>query len=70
MAQKLTASMPEALVLDHDYQVRFTAVDASSGALLTSVKVENASLLVENLTDSPSAALEAGPFMLVPGPDA
>lgn len=66
MSQKLTASMPDALVIDNDYQVSFTAVDAVTGAVVTAVKVSAASLLVANLSTSPDAELASGPFQLIP----
>ena len=70
MAQKLIASMPDNLDLDANYTIRFTAVDPSSGAVVPSVNISNAALLVSNLTASADIALQSGPFMLVPGPDA
>lgn len=70
MAQKLTAAIPDGMVLDQDYIIRFTAVDAATGAVVTAVKVSNASILAANLSQSPAGELESGPFMLVPGPGA
>lgn len=69
MSQKVTAAIPEGLDLDSDYVIQFTAVDAATGAVVTSVNVSNASLLVANLSAQPDEALGTGPFLLVPGPD-
>ena len=68
MAQKLTAAIPDNMVLDQDYIIRFTAVDAATGAVVSAVKVSNASILASNLSASSSSELDSGPFMLVPGP--
>jgi hypothetical protein len=56
--------------LTANYTIRFTAVDASTGATVTGVNVSNAILLVENVAGGSDADLAAGPFMLVPGPEA
>ena len=68
MAQKLTASLPEGMDLDQDYQIQFTAIDASTGDVIAGVNVSNASILAASLTGANVAGLELGPFMLVPGP--
>jgi len=70
MAQKLEASFPEGLDLDQNYIIRFTAVDATTGAVVTAVKVSSACLLAGNLMAVPAGDFESGPFMLVPGPEA
>lgn len=70
MAQKLTASLPEGMELDQTYMVAFTAVDPTTGAVVSAVKVSQASLLVTNLSDTSDEQLQSGPFMLVPGPGA
>jgi hypothetical protein len=69
MAQKANAPLAPNLDLDQGYSVRFTAVDAASGADVTGVKVSNASLICANLTQNPAEQLQSGPFMLVPGPE-
>jgi hypothetical protein len=45
MAQKLDASMPENVQLSDGYAVRLTAVDPSSGATVSGVKVSNVCIL-------------------------
>lgn len=70
MARKLTAAIPDNMDLDANFQIRFTAVDASTGATVTAVSVSNASLLVANVTTHADELLASGPFMLVPGPEA
>lgn len=49
MAAPLTTGMPEGLDLTKDYLIEFTALDATTGADVTSVVVSNASLLVANV---------------------
>lgn len=70
MAQKLKDSIPAGLDIDQDYKVLFTAIDATTGAVVTSVKVSKASLLVAQLSGDAPGSLASGPFMLVPGPQA
>lgn len=65
----MTTGLPEALDLTKDYQIEFTALDATTGADVTSVIVSNVSLLVTPLGPGALDLLAAGPFMLVPGPD-
>lgn len=55
----MTTGLPEALDLTKDYVIEFTALDANTGADVTSVVVSNASLLVTargagNLTPAPT----------------
>ena len=48
MSQKIDGSIPPWLTLDGDYVIQFTAFDASTGAIMSSVRVSNASLLVDS----------------------
>lgn len=70
MAAPMTTGLPEGLDLTKDYVIEFTALDASTGADVTSVVVSNVSLLVTALGPGALEDLAVGPFMLVPGPDA
>lgn len=49
MAQPLIGGITPDLALDSDYQIQFTALDASTGAVVTSVNISNASILVRNV---------------------
>jgi hypothetical protein len=69
MAQKINAPLPDGLDLDQGFMVRFTAVDAASGADVAAVKISNASILAANLSGNDPTLLQSGPFMLVPGPE-
>lgn len=52
-------------------RVVFEAIDPASGAPVSGVSIVNAALWVSDLSGSGDpAALESGPFMLVPGPGA
>ena len=70
MAQKLNVSMPQDLDLVSSWRIRITARD-SSGNVVAGVKVSNMAMIADTQTpitaDQVSAA---GPFMLVPGPNA
>jgi hypothetical protein len=70
MAQKLEGAIPDGLDLTAGWSLLFTAVDATTGAVVPAVKVSNASLVVTNVGSTPDLELESGPFMLVPGPGA
>ena len=61
------ASLPPGLQLSGAYVVRFTALDPTTGAPIAGVNITGAALQLNNLRGSAPAALEAGPFMLVPG---
>jgi hypothetical protein len=68
MAQPLTAGLPPGLNLVAGYKVRFAALDPTTGAAVSGVKVANPTIYVENLTGNTPAALASGPFTLVAGP--
>jgi hypothetical protein len=70
MAQKRNAPLPDNLDLNADYIISFTAVDAASGAPVTTVLISGATLIVANIAGTPDTELSSGPFMLVPGPEA
>lgn len=65
----LTAGMPEGLDLSQGCTVTFTAIDPTTGNLVSGVTVTNSSIWADDVQAS-GQALEAGPFMLVPGPGA
>lgn len=68
MAQKLDVNLPPDLDLDGGWTLRVTAVD-SSGALVPNVNVTNMAIVADSPTSSTGQELQAGPFMLVPGPE-
>jgi hypothetical protein len=70
MAAPVLAPMPDGLVLGSGYTLRVTALDPTTGNLVGGVNVG-----LEVITGTSSDALgggafTAGPFMLVPGPNA
>lgn len=69
MAKKYTGSMPEQLDLDASWTIQFAAVDPTDGSAVTGVKISNAAIIADQIAGTPEA-LSAGPFMLVPGPNA
>lgn len=69
MAQPVTAGLPPGLTLGPNYIVRLTAVDPTSGDVVSGVNVSNTSLTVLQLSPGSPSDLQAGPFLLVPGPD-
>ncbi len=69
MAQPLTVAFPPDLTLTDGWLVTITAVDATTGALVTGVSIKEALIQVEVLEGS-VGGLASGPFMLVPGPGA
>lgn len=70
MAQKLTASMPDGMDLDASYTLEFAALDPTTGDPVSGVTVSDVYLLVTPVDVDDVGALQSGPFMLVPGPEA
>lgn len=70
MSQKITANMPEGIVVSGDYKIRFAAVDPSTGAAVSGVKVSNVDIDGVPQGATTGQELKPGPFMLVPGPGA
>lgn len=68
MAAPLIAGLPPNLNLPSGYQIRFAALDPTDGSAVSGVNVVNATLYVQSDTSGPLAALQNGPFMLLPGP--
>ena len=74
MAQKLTASMPENLDLQANYVVQITAVDPTTGALVSGINVSNVAIMAEQITPASSGGGQdlltpVGPYLYVPGPN-
>lgn len=68
MAEPLIAGLPPWLNLKYGYQIRFNALDPTTGNPVSGVVVTNPTLYVENLTTGADAALQSGQFILVAGP--
>lgn len=64
----LTAPMPPGLDLRDGWTIRFNALDPDTGAEVSGVSVNNASLTIVSLTADTPDTLQSGPFVLVPGP--
>ena len=69
MAQKLEASMPEALDLDTSWTVQFAAVSPVDGSAVSGVNVSDAAIIADQVA-GPTEETQVGPFMIVPGPGA
>ena len=70
MSAPLELPLPKDLDLDDTYQIRVTAISATTGAVVAGVKVSTVTLIVDNLAGGALASGTFGPFMLVPGPGA
>lgn len=66
----MNTGLPDGLDLDQDYTIRFIALDATTGAEVTSVVITSANFTAEPQGDTTAGDLVAGPYMLVPGPQA
>ena len=69
MAQTLSAPMPRDFDLDGGYVLRITAVDPTSGAAVSGVKVSSIVIMALNAAGAAPADLEVGEWVLVPGPE-
>lgn len=70
MSAPLELPMPQNFDLDDTYQIRVTALDATTGAVVAGVNVGEVTFMVDNLSGGDLASGTFGPFMLVPGPGA
>ena len=72
MAQKLTAGFPPDLDLPANFIVQLSAVNPSTGALVSGVNVSNVAIMATPVTPgtSDSGFEPVGPYLLVPGPGA
>jgi len=70
MAVPLNASMPAGLDLGPGFTVRVTALDTSTGAVVSGVKVNELEIEVGGKGTVDLGSLEYGPWFLVPGPEA
>lgn len=63
MAQKLTASMPQGMDLDANYTLQWSALDATTGDDVAGVLIDNASMLVTQVSDGTGADLSNDGFV-------
>ena len=68
MPEPLIAGLPPNLDLPDGYEVRFNALDPTTGAQVTGVVVTAATLYVQTLAGGATVDLNSGPFKLVSGP--
>lgn len=59
--------MPPELDLEGNYTVRVTAIDPTTGNLVTGVKVSDLVMMVNTLGGTVPTDLETGAWLLVPG---
>ena len=52
------------------YTIMYEAIDPATGAAVSGVKITNPNLTGINLSGDTSNTPQAGPFLLVPGPNA
>lgn len=66
MAAPQNAALPPDLELTGDYTIRLTAIDATTGNLVTGVVVSSASYQVNPQGTTTPADLTSGPYLYVP----
>lgn len=70
MAAPVLAPMPDGLVLGSGYTLRVTALDPTSGSLISGVNVGLEVITGTSSSPGGGDVFESGPYMLVPGPNA
>lgn len=70
MPQTDNAAMPEGIELTGGYTIRVTALNPTTGAVVSGVTVSNLAMMIDDLTGGAGGGLDYGPFLLVPGPGA
>lgn len=72
MPQEIDIPMPPNLDIGATYKIRVTAVDPSSGALVSGVNIGSVVLTVDPVAFNPSdlSQLATGDWSLLPGPGA
>jgi hypothetical protein len=70
MAAPVLAPMPDGLILGSGYTLRVTALDPSDGSLIGGVNVGLEVITGTSSSAPGSGVFAAGPYMLVPGPNA
>ena len=70
MSRPLTTEIPDNIVVTGGYTLRFRAIDPTTGADVSGVKVSKVSVLATDQLAGATGQPIVGPFMLVPGPGA
>ena len=70
MSRAITTEIPQNIVVTGGYTLRFRAIDPTTGADVSGVKVSKVSILAQDESLSGNGSLVVGPYMLVPGPGA
>lgn len=69
MPAPLMVPLTPGITVESGYTIRLTALDPTSGAVVSGVNISQSAILATNLTSGPSQQLQSGPYVLVPGPD-
>lgn len=67
MAAAYAAAMPPDLDLEGSYTIRLTAIDPTTGNLVSGVKVHDLVMMVNTGAGTSPTDLAVGPYLLVPG---
>lgn len=70
MGIPLQAPLPQGFDLGTNFQVVFSAIDPTTGDVVSDVVVSNAQIVASQIEGTPEELVTVGPFMLVPGPGA
>ena len=70
MSQPIELPLPPDLDLDDTYQIRVTALNATTGQVVSGVNVGTVTLIVTNVSGGDLTSGTFGPFLLVPGASA
>ena len=68
MAQKLDVALPDDVEIGDGWIVEWDAVDPTTGASVSGVKVSAANLTAADLSEGGGGGVEPGPFVMVLGP--
>lgn len=68
MPAPLMVPLTPGLSLAAGYTLRLTALDPTTGDVVSGVNVSAAAILATNIASTPAEQLQTGPFVLVPGP--
>ena len=66
MAKPIIVPMTPGLTASGNYIVRLTALDPTTGAVVSGVNITGGAILAIDLSPSPVANLSSGPFTLIP----
>lgn len=69
MAQKINVNLPEDVVIGDGWIVEWDAVDPTTGASVAGVVISQANVTAADQSAPALETPQAGPFMLLPGPN-